>query len=309
MNNKLLVICGPTATGKTKLALFLAKKFKGEIVSADSRQVYRHMDIGTGKEWGDSMIWGYDLIDPQDDYSVLNFFKFAKNTIEDIWLRDKMVILTGGTGLYIKSIIDGIATVDIPKNENLRKELERFDTNYLFEKLAILDSSKAATMNSSDKKNPRRLIRAIEIAVWNIDNSKKNKKIKKRKDVLNKSILPLMIGLTGDLESLRKKINQRVEERLNYGFIDEIEKLLLMGVSWKNQSMKSLGYKEAEYFLKKGMTYEEFVKNWENNEFKYLKRQLRWFKKDNRIKWFNISNKNLYKDVENTVKKWYYMPK
>ena len=303
---RILVICGPTATGKTQLGFRLAKQFNGEIVSADSRQVYKYMDIGTGKEWDDEIkIWGYDLVDPKESYSVSDYFREMKIVIEDVWSRNKLPIIVGGTGLYIKSLVDGIPTVDIPKNENLRKSLEKISIEEMFDKLAVLDSSKAASLNSSDSKNSRRLIRAIEVAVWNIENSTQKKVVEKRENILDKNVDVLMIGLSANQNLLLKNIKNRVEKRMNEGFIDEVEMLLQIGVSWKNQSMNTLGYKESESFFKEGLTYEEFIYGWERNEMKYIKRQLTWFKKDKRIVWFEISEIDYLKNVANYVDKWY----
>src|SRR5687767_6639381 len=123
---KLLVICGPTATGKSSLAFKLARKFNGELISADSRQVYIGMDIGTGKEWGEGVeIWGYDLVDPDKEFSVAQYLRFATKKISDIEKRGKLPILVGGTGLYIKGVVDGIPTVDVPRNKKLREILEK----------------------------------------------------------------------------------------------------------------------------------------------------------------------------------------
>ena len=309
---KLLVICGPTATGKTSLGFGIAKKFSGEIISADSRQVYKYMDIGTGKEWdNDVKIWGYDLVDPRKNYSVSEYFREMKMVIEDIWNRNKLPIIVGGTGLYIKSLIDGIPTVDIPKNESLRKSLETMSIEEMFDKLAVLDSSKAASLNASDRKNPRRLVRAIEIAVWNIENSTQKKVVDKRKKVLSSDVNILIIGLTATLDVLNKNIERRVEKRMNEGFVDEVESLLRMGVTWRDQSMNTLGYKESEAFFKEGLSYEEFIVGWISNEMKYVKRQLTWFKKETyhngekRINWFDIKDLNYPDNVENLVNKWY----
>ena len=303
--NKILVICGPTAIGKTTLGFSLAKKFNGEIVSADSRQVYKNMDIGTGKEWGEGVkIWGYDLVEPTQNFSVFEYFKFAKKSISDIWARNKLPIIVGGTGLYIRSLIDGIPTVDIPKNDDLRNTFVGMSVLELFDKLAVLDSAKAASLNSSDKKNTRRLVRAIEIAMWNIENGQQKKVVENRKEILDKDIKTLLIGLTAPKEIFIKNIENRVEKRMNEGFIDEVENLLKSGVSWKNQSMNSLGYREVEAFFKEGLTYEEFIEKWINNEMKYIKRQLTWFKKDKRIKWFDITNREYPINVEKLVKKW-----
>lgn len=306
LRSKLLVICGPTSTGKTQLGFKLAKKYNGEIISADSRQVYKYMDIGTGKEWDkDVKIWGYDLIDPTKNFSVSEYFKEMKMIIEDIWKRNKLPIIVGGTGLYIKSLIDGIPTVDIPKNQNLRESLEKMSIDEMFDKLAVLDSSKAASMNSSDKRNSRRLVRAIEIAVWNIENSTQKKVVEIRKKVLDKDVDLMLVGLTASEDIFYKNIGNRVEKRMNNGFIDEVENLLRMGVVWKNQSMNTLGYKESEAFFKEGLSYEEFIEKWISNEIKYVKRQITWFKKDKRIKWFDINEINYIENVANLVNKWY----
>lgn len=298
--HKLLIICGPTTTGKTKLGFYLAKKYNGEIISVDSRQVYKFMDIGTGKEWGDAQIWGYDLVDPKENYSVSEFLKFAEEKLKDIWSRGKLPILVGGTGLYIKAVVDGIETINIPSNNDLRKSLDEKKVDELFEKLATLDSSKAASLNLSDRKNPRRLIRAIEIAIWKIENEKKVTNTK----ITNKNINSLFIGLKCPMKIISDLIYKRVEKRIEEGFIDEVEDLLKNGVSWKMQSMHALGYKESEAFFKYGLSYEDFVNNWHSNELKYVKRQTTWFNKDKRINWFDITNKNYYQEVEKLVDKW-----
>lgn len=301
MAKKLLVIVGVTGTGKTKLGIHLAKKFDGEIISADSRQVYKNLDIGTNKEWGDAPIYGYDLVGPDKNFSVSEFVKFARNKISEILKRNKLPILVGGTGFYIKAVVDGFSTVNIPKNEELRKTLDKYSVNELFEKLATIDSSRAANMNSSDKKNPRRLIRAIEIAIWALDNRKRYQNKKVGKDIYK----PLIIGLISPDSLDVGNVKKRIEYRINNGFIDEVEGLLKSGVGFKNQSMQSIGYKDSEKFFKGQVGYEEFIDSWVKNEIAYIKRQTTWFKKDNRINWFNTSFRHYPKNIENKVKKWY----
>lgn len=250
-------------------------------------------------------LWGYDLAEPSEKYNVSEYFKTIKYIISDIWRRGKLPIIVGGTGLYIKSIIDGIPTVDIPKNDSLRESLENLTVQEMYEKLATLDSTKAASLNSSDKLNPRRLVRAIEVAVWNIENETQKQIVEKRKNVLDRDVDVLMIGLIANNSVLLNNIEKRVESRIENGFIDEVENLLKMGVSWKDQSMNSLGYKESEAFFKSGKTYEDFVSLWIKNEMKYVKRQITWFKKDRRIKWFDIESLEYPKNVEKIVNKWY----
>lgn len=298
--NKLLVICGPTATGKTSLGIYLAKKFGGEIVSADSRQVYKNMDIGTGKAWGEGVkIWGYDLVSPKEDFSVSKYLKFAQKTIPQIIRRGKLPILVGGTGLYIKGVVDGIPTVNIPINKKLRKNLEKMDSAQLYEHLSQIDSVRAGSMNSSDKKNPRRLIRAIEIAMWTLDNSKKSlPQIRNNFDTL-------FVGLTAPSEFLDEKINRHVDERINDGFEEEVKKLIDSGVDWNDQSMMSLGYRQWRDFAEGAVDKETAVAEWKKEERKYAKRQMVWWKRDGRIQWFDIRERQYQKKVENLVKRWY----
>jgi tRNA dimethylallyltransferase len=315
--NKLLIICGPTATGKTSLGLTLAKKFDGEIVSADSRQVYQGMDIGTGKDLpkGAKMefqnsklgfytvegikLWGYDLVSPKDEFSVSKYLKFAGKAITDIEKRGKLPILVGGTGLYIKGVVDGIPTVDIPRNKKLRKNLEKFSADELYEQLSQIDSIRAGAMNSSDKKNPRRLVRAVEVAIWMIDNSKKD--LSQNKETFD----TLFIGLTAPTGFLDEKIGKRVDARIDNGFGEEVKKLLNSGVDWNDQSMMSLGYRQWRDFIEGAVEESTAVSEWKKEERKYARRQMVWLKRDGRINWFDIRDGQYPKKVENLVKTWY----
>jgi tRNA dimethylallyltransferase len=157
----------------------------------------------------------------------------------------------------------------------------------------------------SDRKNPRRLIRAIEVATWKIENETKNNEVARREKVLSKEVSVLQVGLVLENKKLKERVFKRIEKRMNEGFIDEVENLLKMGVTWKMQSMNSLGYKEVEGFFKSGKTYEDFISEWQRNEIKYTKRQMTWFKKDKRINWFDIQDPKFFEKLENLVKKWY----
>lgn len=312
----LLVICGPTATGKTGLALKLAEKFDAEIVSADSRQVYRNLDIGTGKDipktakydkggfykLNNVRVWGYDLIEPKEEFSVSEYVDFAREAIKSIWSRNKLAILVGGTGLYIQGVVNGIQTAKIPKNRQLRKSLGERDYKELFEQLAVLDPIKAGSMNISDRKNPRRLIRAIEIAQWQIKGrEKENNDYKILVDEKN----CLFVGLNAPRSFLNKKIARRVEERIKKGIEREIKELLDSGVTWKDQSMLSLGYRQWMGYFSGEKTKEKAIQDWEKEEIKYARRQMTWFKKDKRISWFDVTDRDYPKNVEKLVKTWY----
>lgn len=339
MGRKLLVICGPTATGKTRLALHLAKKFNGEIVSADSRQVYCFMNIGTGKDIpkgfefrisnlgfkggevgfytdGDTRIWGYDFIKPTEEFSVAKYVKIANKIINEIWKPrqklthsggqgGKLPILVGGTGLYIKGVVDGIPTAAIPKSEALRKTLEGKKSGELFELLAQLDPVRAASMNASDRKNPRRLTRAIEIAELKSENKQSLALLAKELRIKNLSSDTLFIGLTAPKNLLKKKIDDRVERRFKQGIENEIRSLFQKGVTWRHQSMQALGYKQWLGFFENKKSQQDVVLNWKRAEKKFAKRQMTWFKRDKRINWFDISKLGWDKDVERLVGKWY----
>jgi tRNA dimethylallyltransferase len=318
---KLLVICGPTSTGKTTLALKLAKEFNGELISADSRQVYKGMDIGTGKDlpkdakikylWFNRYgfyevdgikIWGYDLADPRHEFSVAQYIKFTERIIPDIIKRGKLPILVGGTGLYIKAVVDGIPTASIPKNNLLRKNLEGTSVEELFEKLAQMDSFKAGEMNSSDRKNPRRLIRAIEVAMWRINNVEKEKDRKKKK----KDFEVLEIGLIAPDKFISDRIKLRVSRRVEAGIKDEVNKLLKNHVGWEAPSMTSMGYSQWRDYFEGAVDEEHVIDEWERAERAYAKRQMVWFKKDKRMIWFDITIPESAENVERSVEKWYH---
>lgn len=313
--NKLLIICGPTSTGKTLLATLFAKKYNGELISADSRQVYKGMDVGTGKdlpknpkpqkqkghEYGyyklsNTRIWGYDIADPKKGYSVVSYIKIARGIIKNIWERGKLPILVGGTGLYIKGVVDGIATAQVKPSLKLRKSLENKYSEELFEILATSDPVKAANLNLSDKKNPRRLIRAIEVS---LDKSK----AKTQSLGLESSVL--FVGLSAPKDELSRRIEERVQKRVKAGIEKEIKNLISLGVKWGSQSMDSLGYRQWRGYFDGKNTKEEAIESWKAEEKKYAKRQITWFKKDKRINWFDLTSPRFEKSVEKLVRKWY----
>lgn len=294
--NKLLIICGPTATGKTSLAAKLAKKYNGEIISADSRQVYRGMDIGTGKDRPQGVtVWGYDLVDPNEDFSVAQYQKFARNKISQIWQRGKLPILVGGTGFYIKAVVDGIGSMHIPPDPVLREKLQHKSAFELFDILVQKDPEKAKRMNQSDKNNPRRLVRAIETAVF-------GQKVNYGEEIEFDS---LFIGLGCESVELKKRIKKRVKERIKKGMEEEVVSLLRKGVNWQSQALNTLGYRLWRSFFKGDISLDELEKLWVREERQYAKRQITWFKKETRIKWFNITHRNYEKEVEKLVEKWY----
>ncbi|HPC31147.1 MAG TPA: tRNA (adenosine(37)-N6)-dimethylallyltransferase MiaA [Candidatus Paceibacterota bacterium] len=287
-NKKLLVILGPTASGKSDLAIKLAKLFNGEIISADSRQVYKGMDIGSGKVplkkiKGKLYSNGIrhhliDVANPQEYFSAAQYQKLALKAIKDIQKRGKLPILCGGTGLYISSVVEGWQFPKAKPNLKLRKELENLTGEELFLKLKKLDARRAKAI---DKNNKRRLIRALEIIL-------QNKKIEPlKKNPLKMEVL--VIGIKKDKEVLRQKIKKRLEKRLKEGMIKEVKKLKQKGVSSKRLEDFGLEYRWVNRYLEKKIDYKEMKETLEKEIIKYAKRQMTWFKnKIKRVKWVQL---------------------
>ncbi len=312
---KFLVICGPTATGKTILGVRLAKQFDGELVSVDSRQVYRGMDIGTGKDLPKNSkyqklknsklgyylfdgvpVWMLDVVEPTHSFSVAEYHGFAHKVIEDIWKREKLPILVGGTGLYIKAMIDGIDTLGVPPNPQLRAAYEKKSTEELFNILFHLSPDTVNTLNVSERKNKQRLIRKIEIAQMGV------KKVTGKKW---KNLKVVMIGLVCSYNILRQRIERRIEKWVMKGAEDEVRKLLGRGIDWNFQAMNALGYRQWKEYFEGVAKKEEVVKRWKIDEWHYARRQLTWFKRDPRIQWFDVTKKRWEEDVEKKVQAWY----
>lgn len=341
MSKKILVICGPTATGKTALAIKLAKKFNGEIVSADSRQVYKYMDIGTGKDiknfkfslfaprlrpapsgegfrsglWRDKQIgyykidgvrvWLYDVVRPNYQFSVADYLKCADRVVKNIQERRKLPILAGGTGFYIKAATEGIGTLGVEPDWELRKRLGYQNIKTLREMLGKLDAERRERMNESDRNNPRRLIRAIEIAT---QSQSPKSKVQSSKLKIDDS---LMIGLKAPFKELYQRIDERVEERVAMGIEKEIKNLLKKGYAFKNSVLgTTMGYKEWMSYFEDGEQKREnkkqIIQRWKFNEHGYARRQMTWFKLNQNIHWFDITESNYQDRVESLVKEWYY---
>lgn len=253
----------------------MARKFDGEMISADSRQVYKYMDIGTGKdlrEYGDIKVWGIDLVEPDYPFNVSEWREYASEVIKDIWKRGKLPVVVGGTALYIKALLKPFETMEIAPNLEIRKRLSGYKIAQLQEELHKIDKEKWETMNESDRENPRRLIRAIEITF-----SRRGLLRENNQDWLFKaSPLILLIGLTAEEEYLKKKISERVERRINEGIGEEILRLHKRGYGTELSSMSGLGYRE----------YPD-INLWKLHEGQYAKRQRTFLKKmfKNAEKW------------------------
>lgn len=276
MSSKLIVILGPTASGKTDLSIKLAKRFNGEIVSADSRQVYKGMDIGSGKITKKEMkgIPHYllDVASPKRKFTVSQYRKLALKAIKDIQKRNKLPFLVGGTAFYIQAVVDGITIPEIKPDWKLRKQLEKKTNKELFSLLKKLDPSRAKTI---EKHNPRRLIRALEIVI------KTKKPVPKTKYNPIKSKV-LIIGIKKD--NLKDLIRKRLLKRLKTGMIAEVKRLR-KDLSWKRLEELGLEYRFIAQYLQKKITYNEMIDKIQKESEKLAKKQMTWFKKDRRINW------------------------
>ncbi len=272
---KILVILGPTASGKTSLAVKLAYEFNGEIISADSRQVFRGMDIGTGKDLGEYGNIPYHLIDvvnPEEEFNLLKYQKLVSKAIKDILSRGKLPIIAGGTGLYLQAIVDGYQLDKNVPNPKRRAELETMTVSELF---ALLENEKlefAHSLNNSDKNNPRRLIRYIEI----MESGETPKKTVKK-------IVPydfLLLGLQQDDEIMRARIIKRIKDRLdNEDMIGEVERLIDEGVSLARLNSFGLEYRHIAWYLQDKLNYDEMVDRLGLATYRFAKRQKTWFKR------------------------------
>ena len=282
--NKVIAVVGPTASGKTSFAIELAKKMDGEIISADSRLVYKGFDIGTVKptleERQGVPHYMIDIVEPEEDYSVGRYVKDAKNVIADILKRGKTPIIAGGTGLYINALLMNYDFVDAEPDYELRKQLQNQEN--LYEILYELDEDTAKTIEKNDKK---KLIRAIEIIKTTGQKISKTKK-EKEFDVE-------WIGLNFERDELYARINKRVDIMIKDGLIDETKRLLDKHGRIPNL-INTIGYQEIISCLDGELTLDEAVDKLKQNTRRYAKRQLTWFRRNPEIKW-NIYPETLKK--------------
>lgn len=288
----LFILIGPTAIGKTALSVELAERMDGEIISADSMQIYKYMDIGSAKISKEEMKniphHLIDIVLPDEEFTVANFKDNATRLIKDINDRNKLPIIAGGTGLYINSLVYDLKFTEVSPNEEIRNELEylanEHGNEYLHQELQKIDKKSADRISLNDRK---RLIRAIEIyKVTKKPMSEHNENF--RTPIKDYNLT--MVGLNMDRAELYNRINQRVDIMIQQGLIEEVEKLLSMGYNKELVSMQGIGYKEIIMFLEGILSLEESIKLIKQGTRNYAKRQLTWFRRDTRIKWFNIDD-------------------
>lgn len=295
--NKIIVITGQTATGKTKLALEYAQKINGELINCDSRQIYKYLDIITGKDYqllSKVKIWLLDVVKPNEHFSSFDFVKLAIPVIKKILSKNKTPIIVGGTAFYLYHFLYNVASENIPPNWKLRKKFSSKSVKELQTIMRDLDPQSFNRLNNSEKHNPQRLTRRIEILQSPKKRDSKNQislyrynDIKKKLELSNLSLE--FIGLKfKKRESLQKAIEKRVEERLKNGAIQEVKKLLKMGYGENDPGLKTIGYHQLLLHLKGAINKEEAINQWISKEIQYAKRQYTFMKKDPNISWKEI---------------------
>lgn len=295
-----LVIVGPTATGKSRLAVEIARKINGEIINGDSMQVYKGLNIGTAKPTQDEMkgiphhLIG--IIDQNENFNLSCYVKLAKKTIEDVYVKGKVPILVGGTGLYIDSVINNVNLDVVPQDLKLREELLKkasiHGIEYLMDTLKKIDEEAAKKIKINDVK---RIVRALEI---NYITGKNVLDIYKNSNDVMQIYNPFIIGLNyNNRQLLYKKINDRIDKMIELGLVDEANQLFIKGLS--KTSVQAIGYKELKNYFNQIETLENTIQKIKQNTRKYAKRQLTWFKRNGKINWVNIDEYENFEDVVN----------
>lgn len=288
---KVVVICGPTASGKTALSIELAKKINGEIVSCDSMQIYKEMDIGTAKTTKEEMqgIKHYmlDIISPEERYSVADYKKEAKNAIREIIKKGKTPIVVGGTGLYVDSLIYEIEYPNIEFDEEYRKKLEiqveKEGLENLYEQAKKIDPEAIKKISQNDKK---RIIRILEIYhATGYNKTEQERKSREKEPEFDYKVY----GLNMPREKLYKRIDLRVDIMIKQGLIEEVEKIYKKYSKFPT-AMQGLGYKEVVEYLNNNLTKEEMIEKIKQETRRYAKRQMTWFRKNKQTIWLNTEN-------------------
>ncbi len=283
---KVIVICGPTGIGKTAVGIELAEKLGGEIISADSMQIYRHMDIGTAKPTPEELTQiahhMIDIVDPDEDYDAVQFSKQARDRIAEIVNRGLIPFIVGGTGLYIKALLHGLfesKPVDPQIRNRLKQEAAENSSGFLFERLKKMDPAAADRIHPNDS---YRIIRALET----IESSGKTiSEYHQNHGFADDPFTALKIGLQMDRQNLYARIDNRVELMIEAGLVEEVKKLLAMGYSAELNSMQSIGYRHVVGFLEGSLPWDECLRTLKRDTRRFAKRQLTWFGADQAISW------------------------
>lgn len=306
MNNKpLIIIAGPTAAGKTELSILLANKINGAVISADSMQAYKYMDIGSAKIMPHEMQgikhYGIDIIEPTSDYNVVSFQKMAKEAIDDIYNNNKIPIIVGGTGFYIQSVLYDINFEDNEKSDDYRLYLENIanekGANYLHDMLKEVDNESAISIHPN---NVKRVIRALEYYKQTGNKISEHNEIEKAKESPYNSCF---FVITDDRDKLYSRIDKRVDLMVENGLIEEVKNLKAMGLNRDNVSMQGLGYKEILDYLDGALSIDEAIDIIKRDTRRFAKRQETWFRREPEAIWINRSQEdnNTIKMLENIL--------
>lgn len=304
MMDRLIAIVGPTGVGKSQLALRLAGEFDGEIVSADSRQVYRQMDIGTAKPTREERdIVPHHLIDiadPDEAFSLADYQRLAYEAIQDIQKRGKLPFLVGGTGLYVRAVLEGWEIPRVAPNPALRQELESRaaagERDRLYQELRSVDPNAASKI---DPRNIRRVIRALEVTRTSGSSFSSLQRKKPQ------PFQAMVIGLTASREELYRRADSRVDRMIEMGLIDEVKTLLQMGYSRGLPSMSGIGYKEICAYLSGEMTLEQATQRIKHETHRFIRHQFNWFRlTDPAIRWFDVQREDTFDKVLRLVREF-----
>lgn len=285
--NCLVAIVGPTAAGKSELALHLAQLFEGEIVSADSRQVYRHMDIGTAKPSPEELALVphhlINIVNPDEDFSLTQYQRLAYQAIDDIQQRNKLPLLVGGSGLYVWSVLEGWGVPPVPPDPEFRHTLENKagsgGENELYQQLVEVDPVAGQRI---DRRNIRRVIRALEV------HRSTDTPVSQLQQKKTPPFDTLIIGLTAERNELYRRIDLRVDEMLQRGLVEEVKRLVNMGYDFGLPAMSGIGYRQVGKFLKDQSTLQSAVQQIKFETHRLVRHQYAWFKlADSRIRWFD----------------------
>jgi tRNA dimethylallyltransferase len=298
-----LVIAGPTGTGKSSLAVKLAQEFKGEIINADSRQVYRFMDIGTAKppitEMQTVPHHLYDFLNPDEDFGIAQYQQLAYTTIDDIHKRGKLPILVGGSGQYIWAVLEGWKIPQVPADPDLRRKLETIASEQgievLFKQLQELDPQSGAQI---DPRNIRRVVRALEVTLQS------GQPFSQLRQKVDPGYSSLIIGLTTERKELYNRINTRVDDMIKLGLETETRNLIERGYDFSLPAMNSIGYTHLGMYIRGIHSLDETIALMKNDNHRFVRHQYAWFRlKDDRIHWLD-SQTDINPQAELLVKDW-----
>lgn len=298
-----IVIFGPTASGKSALSVEVAKNFSGEVVTADSMQVYKHMDIGTAKPTKEEMQGiahhMIDVAEPTENYSLARYVKEAEEVIKTVWRGGKIPILAGGTGLYIDTLINGTVLSETKNDEEYRKSLydlaQENGNEYVHNLLKEIDEESAQNIHPN---NVKRVIRALEF--YKTTGTKQSEHIAKAEKI-ESSYKTFKFGISSDRDVLYERINKRVDVMFEKGLVEEVEGLLSKGVDERYTSMQAIGYKEVQLYLNGSMSFDEMSELLKKATRNYAKRQNTWFKREQNTTWVDIEDKKIIEIFKKTI--------